>query len=180
MNAKRLFYVLCGMLAILIVGGGFAYYMASKNLHASIAEVSKRQADADVAEERVAKLSDLEKQYQRLAPVINQMNTALPRDKAQSDLSLQLQTMANKSNMKITSLQFTPSAQPGPTSQTTKVGDVLAIPVTFQLKGTYNQLQTFLKQLEQLNRYTNITSLSITKADDSILYSVQLNAYLKP
>ena len=36
------------------------------------------------------------------------------------------------------------------------------MPVTLNLSGSYEQMQTFLQSLERLNRYTSVTSLVIS------------------
>jgi Tfp pilus assembly protein PilO len=75
-----------------------------------------------------------------------------------------------------------PVGVPTSTSQTVKSGQVLALPISFQLAGTYEQLQTFLKKVERLNRFTNVTNLGISRPDKTkpIVYSISLNAYIKP
>lgn len=180
MKPKQFFYVLSGLLAFAVVAGAAAYYFASRSLQEKTMTLSQRQADQSLADEKLSRYQDLEKQYRRLSPVLNQIDQALPRDKRQSELSLQLQIIANASGMRIDSITFPASNTPGPTSQTTKVGDVLAMPVSFQLRGTYNQLQAFLERQERLNRYTSMNSLDISGTDPNLTFSMQLNAFLKP
>lgn len=180
MNPQKFFHVLAGILAVIVLGGGTGYYFASSMLNDNTVTLSQRLADKDLADEKLSKYQDLRKQYNKLAPVLDQLDQALPTDKRQSELSLQLQNIASASGMRIDSITFATSTTPGPTSQTTKVGDVLALPVTFQLHGTYNQLQSFLQKQERLNRYTSMTALDISGGGSALNFGIQLNAFLKP
>ncbi|HSX41467.1 MAG TPA: type 4a pilus biogenesis protein PilO [Candidatus Saccharimonadales bacterium] len=180
MTPQKYFYILAGILAVVLLGGGAGYYYATSNLTEGTITLSQRQADKDLADEKLSKFQDLDKQYHKLAPVIAQLDEALPKDKRQSELSLQLQNIASASGMRIDSITFPTSNTPGPTSQTTKVGDILALPVTFQLHGTYGQLQAFLQRQERLNRYTSMTALDISGGGSALNFAIQLNAFLKP
>jgi Tfp pilus assembly protein PilO len=178
---KRYFYVLCGVLGLLIVGGGFGYYFLSKSPASGTAELSQRLGDQQVAMQKLQALQDLQQQYQRLQPLIPTVYDALPNQKDQSTIALQLHDLAQNSGMNLDSLTFAPSTIPGPTSQTVAAGSVLAIPVTFQLSGSYAQLQAFLQGQERLNRYTSVTSLTITtSANGGLTFAITLNAYVKP
>jgi Tfp pilus assembly protein PilO len=180
MTPKRFFFVLGGLLALIIIAGGAAYYFASISLTTGTATLSQRLADEQLTTQRLADLNDLQSQYQHLAPLIPVVNEALPNQKNQSDVANQLHGIAANCNMALDSLNFSPSTLPGPTSQTVAAGGVLAIPITFQLHGTYSQLQQFLQQQENLSRYTSVTSLSITGTGNSLSFSIALSAYMKP
>jgi Tfp pilus assembly protein PilO len=181
MTAKRFFYILCGALAVIILASGAGYYYASRYLQEGTKELSQRLADEQLADERISSLTDLQKQYERLQPLIPTINNALPTEKNQTQIALQLRNIANHSGMTLDDLTFAASAAPGPVSQTVKVGDVLAIPVTFKLSGSYDQLQQFLSMQEQLNRYSSVTSLNInSKSNRQIDFDVALNVFMKP
>lgn len=180
MTPKRFFYLLCGLLAIILVGGGGAYYYASTALAASTQAYSRRLADDSLTDQRISNLDDLQQQYRRLTPLLPVVYNALPSSKDQSTIALQLHDIAAASGMSLDSLNFNASSAPGPTSQTIEVGDVLAIPITFQLKGSYEQLQAFLQQQENLSRYTSITSLAISGSGDNLSFAINLEAFMKP
>jgi len=181
MTPKRYFYLLCGVLGLLVIGGGIGYYLLSKSPASGTAELSQRLGDQQLAEQKLADLQDLQKQYQQLQPLIPTINNALPAQKSQSTLALQLRELAQNNGMNLDSLTFTPSTQPGPASQTVPAGSVLAIPVTFQLNGTYAQLQQFLQGQERLSRYTSMTSLAISASENGgLTFAISLNAFVKP
>ena len=181
MTPKRYFYVLCGVLALLIVGGGAGYYYLTKSPASGTIVLSQQLADQQLTQQQLQGLQDLKKQYQKLQPVIPAINNALPNQKDQSTLALQLHDLAQNCGMSLDSLTFNPSTQPGPVSQTVVAGNVLAIPVTFQLSGNYTQLQQFLQGQEKLSRYTSMTSLSIsTSGNGTLVFGISLNAFVKP
>ena len=180
MTPRKFFYILLGALALILVAGGYAYYYATTSLQEGTIKVSQRLGDQQLANERLAQLDDLKQQYQRLQPLLPTINSALPAQKDQTRLALQLRNIASKSGMSLDGLTFPASTAPGPVSQTVKVGDVLAIPVTFQLIGTYEQLQQFLQLQENLDRYTSVTSLTISSDRSGLSFNISLTAYLKP
>lgn len=177
-------------MAVTVLGGGAGYYYASIALHNDTQNLSRKLADEQVAADRLQGLSSLKARIQQLhvpdkknpdaPPLYDLIMQALPQTKEQTQLLLQLQSIADASGIELKSVAFAPSTIPGPTSQTVKAGDVLAIPVTLQLAGTYPQLQNFLERQEHLNRYTSIASLTVTGTGSKLTYGVQLNAYLKP
>lgn len=182
MKAKQLFFVLCVVLAVFIAAGGATYYFASVTLSSGTTELSERLADEQLANKKLDDLADLEKQYKRLEAVMPKIYDALPDQKLQSKIGVQLRNISQQSGMNLDSLTFPASTAPGPISQTIKVGDVLAIPVTFQLTGTYDQLRQFLGLQETLDRYTNVTALNISSGPNSktLTFDVSLNVFMKP
>src|SRR5207302_3804576 len=102
--------------------------------------------------------------------------------KQQSEIVLQLQQVASKAGMTLPGASFTASSLPTATSQTTKVGDALALPVAFTLTGTYDQLINFLTQVEHLGRYSSVNSLAIARGGGpkTLTFNISLNAFFKP
>jgi Tfp pilus assembly protein PilO len=180
MSAKRFFMILLGVLAVILIAGGAGYYFASRSLHEGTSQLSQRLADEQLADEQLANLEDLKKQYERLQPLIPVINNALPDQKNQSRIAVQLHNIADQSGMRLDTLSFPASTTPGPLSQTVKEGDVLAIPVTFQLTGSYEQLQHFLTSQENLDRYTSITSLNINQTPKGLTFDINLSVFMKP
>ncbi len=183
MTPRRFNYILAAIFCAILLAGGGAYYLASQNLSEGTKKLSQRLADEQLADQKITALTDLQQQYNRLKPLIPVINNALPTEKNQSRIAIELRNIASQSGMNLDSLTFPSSAAPGPLSQTVKVGDVLAVPVSFQLLGTYEQLQHFLTRQENLDRYTSMTSLGITAQSGSggrLNFDVTLNVYMKP
>lgn len=184
MTPKKFYYASLGALVFILVGGGAAYYFATIGVNQKTSRLSQQIAVDTVAEERLSQLIALRKQYQRFQPLIPQIEAALPPAKQQSEVALQLQQLAGAAGMNLPAVSFAASnGLPTGTSQTISSGGILALPVTFQLAGTYDQLQRFLVSLEQLGRYTSVTSLDISRADakaKTLKFSISLNVYVKP
>ena len=181
MKPKQFFYLLCGVCTVLAAGLGVGYYYETQHIKVETVALAKKSADATIASEQLDQLGDLKKQFQELQAVLAKLNIALPSDKNQSVVILQIEQLASNAGMTLPAASFQASAGlPSATSQTVKSGSVLALPISFQLNGTYGQLQTFLQQLEQLGRYSNVSSLAITKNGSTLSFSVILNVYVMP
>lgn len=183
MKSKRFFFILAGICVVLAVGLGVSYYFETNHIKAEGTGLKRQAADATLASEELTQLNDLKRQYASIQPVLTKLNIALPSQKNQSTVILQIQQLAANAGMKLPSASFQASnGLPSPTSQTVVSGGVLALPISFQLSGTYAQLQSFLQQLEQLSRYNDVTSLAITKSAETaaLSFSITLNVYIKP
>lgn len=184
MKPKQFFYVILGIMGAVAAAGGAGYYFGLQQLNARSATLSTKLAEQATAEAQIDSFTRLKIQYDRdIAPILPLMDKALPRDKKQTEILAQLQTLAGEVGLRITSVNMpSPQGLPTAVSQTIKAGNVLALPISFQMTGTYDQLQTFTAKVERLNRFTNITTLAINRPDKNspITYNISLNAYIKP
>lgn len=184
MKPKQFFLVLLGIFGVVLLAGGGGYYFALQHLHTKSDALATGLAAQAQTDTQIQSLTLLKRQYDRdILPILPLLDQALPREKKQTEILTQLQTLASQSGLQITSINMpSPSGLPTSVSQTIKSGTVLALPISFQLSGSYEQLQTFTMRVENLNRFTNITNLSISRPDKSkpIVYSIALNAYIKP
>lgn len=182
MTPKRYFFILLGVIVLLVAAGGYGYYVAVLRINASKAEYSAVLTEQSTAQQQIDDTSKLKNQYKRdILPQLDRILEALPRTKNQTAILAQLQSIAATSGLALTNVTL-PSAigLPGNTTQTVKSGTVLALPISFQLQGSYAQLQAFLSKVEKLSRFTNITSLAISHDKGNVTYSMTVNAYIKP
>ncbi len=184
MKPKEFFLVLMGTFGVILVLSGGGYYLALKQLKAQSADLAQNLAMQAAADDQIDSLDRLKHQYDReIVPILPLLDEALPRDKKQTEILAQLQNIATNVGLQISTISMpSPTGLPTSVSQTIKAGDVLALPISFQLSGSYSQLQAFTQRVENLNRFTNITNLAITHPDKTkpIVYSIALNAYIKP
>lgn len=183
MKPKQFYFGMLAALGILVVGSGAGYYWANNQTIHNTETLKQHLAELQTDDSTIDQLSSLKRQYEKIAPTLNNLDGALPKTKKQSEIIVQLQTLATNAGMSIPSASFNATAgSPSPISQTTKDGDALVMPLIFQMSGSYEQLQSFLKGVEKLNRYTTISNLAITKSDKPKLLSlsISLNVYLKP
>jgi len=184
MKPKQFFYVLIGIIAGLLAIGGVGYYFALTNVKATSDKLATQLAEQAAADEQSQYVSRIKTQYAHdIVPILPLIDDALPRSKNQTEILAQLQRIASESGLTIASISFaSPIGLPTNTSQTVAVGGVLALPINFQVQGSFAQLQTFLTKVETLNRFTNVTTLSVSRADKTkpIVYAMTVNAYVKP
>jgi len=181
---KQFFFVLLGLTVAVAALACSGYYFAMKKMQSDSRVLSGELADQTAADNQIDSLDHLQYLYNtEIVPILPLMDEALPRDKKQTEILAQLQNIATNAGLNITSISMpSPTGLPTSVSQTQKVGDVLALPISFQLSGTYDQLQTFTQNVEALNRFTNITNLAVSHTDKTkpIIYSISLDAYRLP
>ncbi len=184
MKPKQFFFGLLGALALTLILAGGGYYFALQQLKTESAQLSVQLAEQKSVGTSIEELGRLQRQYDKdIVPILPLIDAALPRNKKQTEILAQLQTLARTSGLQITSVNMpSPVGVPSEISQTVKTGQVLALPISFQLSGTYAQLQTFTSKVENLNRYSTITNLAISRPDKSkpVVYAISLNAYILP
>ena len=182
MKPKILYYVLTGALVVGGAAGIFGYYLASTELAERSKAVKAELTSSALSDEQIDPLNTRRIQFKELSPLRAKLERALPREKKQSEVALQIQQLAAGSGMTVSNLSFLNSnGVPSSTSQAVKVKDYFAMPITFQLSGSYPQLQSFLQRLEVLERYTSVTSLAIDAGNTrSLTFTVNLNTFFKP
>lgn len=184
MTPKQFFYVILGINLAVLLASGAGYYFAVKYIRTTSANLSAQLAEQNAAQDQLDSLTKLQYQYNHaIIPILPLLDQALPATKNQTEILAQLQRIATNTGLQLTSISLpAPAGLPTSTSQTVATGTVLALPINFELTGSYSQLQAFLTQVENLNRYTNVTTLSVSRADKNkpITYSMTVNAYVKP
>ncbi|HEX3082293.1 MAG TPA: type 4a pilus biogenesis protein PilO [Candidatus Saccharimonadia bacterium] len=184
MKPKQFFLVLLGVIAALLVATGGGYYWALQQMKQRTTVLATDLVAQSAADSEYAYLGKLKREYDRnIVPILPMLDEDLPRDKKQTEILAQLQTLAAQAGLQIGAINMpSPAGLPTGISQTIKAGNVLALPISFQLSGSYDQLQNFTAKVEGLNRFTNITNLAISHSDKSkpIVYTIALNAYIKP
>jgi Tfp pilus assembly protein PilO len=186
MKPKQFFFMMLGILVAVVAAGAGGYYFALKRMNAETTDLGASMAQEKTIDEQITSLDKLNREYNRtIDPILPLLDAALPRQKQQTEILAQIEHIAAATGVQQPFKAITmpsPVGLPSDASQTIKSGVVLALPINFQASGTYAQLQEFTRQLENLNRYTNVTNLVI-KSDqkkDPISYTFSLVAYIKP
>jgi Tfp pilus assembly protein PilO len=183
MKPKQFFFFVMGLLVAVVAAGGYGFNLAFTMMNAKSMELGTRLAEQKAADEQMEKLSKLQFQYNRdVVPILPYVDDTLPHDKKQSEVLAQISRIAKNNGMALDSI-LVPSAAglPSSVSQTVKAGAVLAMPINFKVRGNYAQLQNFTNNLESLNRFTNVTNLSVKRDGAGTgIYTYTVNAYVKP
>jgi Tfp pilus assembly protein PilO len=184
MKAHQASIILGGSLLLVVTLAGTGYYFGITYLTATTQKLQVQLTDTAQADSDLQALAIAKARYAKnIVPLKPLIETALPRTKEQTDILAQLQRIATANGLILANVSLpSPAGLPSAISQTLPVSGVLALPVTFQITGSYVQLQAFLTQIENLSRSTTVTSLSVTRPDPKkpITYSITLNAYVKP
>lgn len=200
LNAKRLRFVLIGLIALAFVVLAVSVYIASELLKSKSKNVQEAQLKAAVLEEeqnalRKAK-SDVEK-YKELSEIAASI---VPRDKDQAQTVREINNLAASNNVKIGAITF-PASQLG--SKTGAKGangmsDSQLKPVT-GIAGTYSLNITvksdgkapakwsdfinFLEGLEQNRRTALVTGVALTpdtKDPSKLQFILNIDEYIRP
>lgn len=187
MIPQKLFYILLGLIVIIVLGGGAGYYFGHVWLSEKIDELEGLRAEAIVAQEELDRLQELEIAYEDIQELEEKTNRILPEDKLQSEVASQIFAMIDGAGLNGGSISFQSTGGiPGRTTQTDEgsLNEVLVMPVNFSVSGTYQELLLFLDNVERQERFMQVTSLNINRggddsADGQLNLSIQLEVFLK-
>ena len=197
-NSKRLYFVLLGTIALLVIGliGG-AYGVAKMLSGESKQLVSNRLQVAVLANEQL-QLANAKKDVQKYQGLSTIAKSIVPQDKDQAQAVRQIVDIANANGIAISSITFpsstlgTATAKTGKQqlSQLTQVKDVsgvYSLQLTVQSDNAhpvpYTQFIGFLDALEHNRRTALVTSITIqpnSKNRSTLSFTLILNEYIKP
>lgn len=181
MKPKQFFYILTGLMIAIAGLGGYAYFKYFQKIQAQTKKLGFILADKQVASDKAALLKQLEKQYgETVLPLLPNAQTALPKTKSQSELARQLKALADSTGVSLSGLTFKASSQPSATSQTDSEEGLLAMPVNFDVGGSYAQVYDFIQRLEYFSREANIKSVGLSAGSAGVTAQLDVIVYLKP
>jgi Tfp pilus assembly protein PilO len=183
LKPKEFFFVLAGLTVVILGAGGYGFYWGLGFIRAQSNSLAAEYAVQQVAAAQITSLTNLGARYQKqIVPVTQEMDDALPRQKNQTEILAQVERVAAANSLNLSGVSMpSPGGLPSSVSQTIQAGDVLALPINFSVVGPYSELQSFTSQIENLNRFTNITSLIVQgQGSGNVQYTFSLDAYIKP
>lgn len=194
LQPKTFTYILIGTIAGLTLCGSIGFYYATKFMIGQKETLREAKTDLYLAEQRTQQLAELKGKYNKASQKLDEVTAALPSQKQQPEIIVQLKSEAEKIGFDLESIQFTgitSTIQKDKTkdpnlTQTTKKGDIYVLPVSLKLRGTFKQLSDYLVIIEKLSRYNSVVSINIIKpnenktATDSRDINILLNTYIKP
>ncbi len=194
LQPKTFTYVLIGTIVALTLIGTVGFYFATKFMTAQKEALRQAKTDLYLAVQHNQQLVELKVKYSKASQKLDEITAAMPSQKQQPEIIVQLKSEAEKIGFDLQSIQFTgmaSSVQKGKTkdpnlTQTTKKGDIYILPVSLKLKGTFKQLSDYLTIIENLSRYNSAVSINIVKENESQSstserdITILLNTYLKP
>lgn len=183
MTPKIMYYILLGIIGVLVIAGAGAYYVSHERLQTKITRLEQSNADTVLARERLNNLQKLEQSYDQISPLEDKMARMLPYDKKQSQVAAKIYTMIDSAGLKGSSITFESTEGMPDTRSQTAAGDVENVrimPVNFSVQGSYQQLQTFLNKIERQERLMQVTSLSIqhSSEENELSFNIRLEVFV--
>lgn len=199
MTAKRLNLLLMGALALLIVALLGSTYGVSKMLQAKSVQLANNRADSAKLSDQQADLIKSKQDIARYADLEKITKSIVPQDKDQAQAVREITNIASANDISLTTISF-----PSSTLGATKVGGVSKtnlsqltpvsnIPGVYNLQITvgnnpnntvsFNQLDSFLRGLENNRRTAAVSSLSIQPQANSanrLVFTLVINTFIKP
>lgn len=208
MNAKRLYWLLLGSLVIIFGGLLGATYGVSHLLKTKSSELASNKALVRQLTSQQAGLAKSKGDIARYAELENITKAIVPQDKDQAQTVRELTNIASANDVSLTTITFpsstlganatggtaratTPAATAKP--NLSQLTPVVGIPGVYNLQivvgnnaanyVTFNQLDAFLRGLENNRRTAAVSSLTITPQQDNtnhLVFSLIINTYIKP
>jgi hypothetical protein len=206
MTPRRFFFIMVGLLSlfiILIFGGTFAGNSLLQNKSKKLLEL---KAQNKAIEEQQVSLIQAKKDIEKYAPLNEITRSIVPQDKDQAKTVREINKIAEDNGIALKEIRFTtstlgqaaPKAAEGSTGSTptstapaiTQVRPVEGITGVYSLEITisparsvsYESFLRFLEGLEQNRRTAHVAKVAInpSKVDNSLTFTLTLNAYVKP
>jgi type IV pilus assembly protein PilO len=142
------------IVAVCIFAGLFLLLPKQKEIKRLNGEITNQ--DNEIAKDlaKVAKLSVLKVENEKLKKRLEELKLQLPEEKEISSLLKQVSDLGIKSGLKI--ISWKPEQKKDHPS-----GIVYEIPVSVELSGSYHNLGVFFSSLTKLNRIVNISDIKI-------------------
>ena len=180
MKTDRLTTVLAAYLGIALISGVVLYFFVIAPIYAS-GVAAKANADAQSTKlkalNQLAKDTDaLRQNYREVRDKRDQVLSLLPVESEEERLLVLLSDLAKQSGV----VMGTFAPQPALTAtQETITSSVSSYPATINVSGTYTNIQSFLKKLENAGRFINVDSgiFSSAGAGGSVDARLSLTAY---
>jgi hypothetical protein len=208
MNSKRVFFIMIGVLAILLLGTIGSAYVANMMLEKQATTLKSLKLLADVNNQEKTSLAQAKKDIVKYDELQQIAKTIVPQDKDQAETVRDIVKLAGDSGFKPTSITLPAStlgtgtkavagtngvAAPTVGTNLTQLTPAKGNPGLYILEVTisqdssapipYSQFIDFLSRLEQNRRTALVTSVVLQPSikDPSMLsFTLTLNKYIKP
>lgn len=193
LNAKRVYYILCGLIAVSLIALGACGYFANGFLKTQSKDVHDARLKTMVLEQTQSGLTkakaDIEK-YKELAEIAKDI---VPQDKDQAQTVREISNLAAENGVKLGGITFPTSTLGAKATTDSQLKAVQSIKGTYSLEITvrsdskasapYNNFLGFLQSLESNRRTALVTGITLTpdtKSPGKIQFSLTINEYIKP
>jgi len=203
MTSKKVYFLLLGVLGLVILASIFGTLYGTDMLKKSGDKLTEKKSELAVLKKDEEELIKAKRDIDKYKDLDLVAQAIVPKEKDQARTVRELYAIATQSKVQIESIQF-PSSELGQSSSKGKkkstvpegvtqlseikgMKGVFAMPIDIKLSETapitYPQLLDFLQRLEQNRRTSHVTSISIQPDKDNrdlIHLTLRINAYIKP
>jgi len=149
---------------LVILGIFFGIVPLKKDLKEIEEKISIEDKKLQEVEEKIKKISELEA-GEKSSISKEQIQELIPEAIKQDELINKISSFAEKNDMELRGLNFSKSGARE---------DFQSVVFSTTLKGSYDQLVSFLKEVENSSRFMNIESLNV-QSEEGGIYSFSLN-----
>ncbi len=192
-NAKRLYLVLCAMVAVALLAVGGGAYAAQSLLKGKSKDVYDARLNNLVLEEKQNRLRKAKTDIQKYSELADIAKSIVPRDKDQARTVREISKLAGANDIRIGSITFPGSSLGAKSPTDTQLKAVPTIPGTFSLSitvrsdskqpTTYERFTDFLEDLERNRRAALVTGITLTPDStdpNNVQFSLTIEEYIKP
>jgi hypothetical protein len=210
MNSKRVFFIMTGIVGVLVVASIGAVVAGDQLLHKKAENLNSYKLDSKVLDEQQTSLTQAKKDIEKYTELEKIAKSVVPQDKDQAEAVRELVKIANDNGITLSAISFPASSlgqtQTAPktdsssssstqtkTAPVTQVQPVDGIPGVYSLSinvqqdtnrpVSYDKFIGFLNDLEQNRRTSQVTNITVTPlpADrNKLTFSLTVQAYIKP
>lgn len=171
---KKVFYVMIGVILLVLIAGGGLFYYVDSLFAENAKELANLKADDLILEEKIRKGRAIEQQLEDIGFLIPVIEEVLPSNKEQSNLVAELTSIESQTGIELQNITFAGSdlsagADPSltQTEALESLGTVKLLPITTATQCvSFNQLLDFLEKAEENRRKMQITSIDISRRSD--------------
>mgnify|MGYP001546842807 CR=1 FL=1 len=205
MNSKRVYYLMLGLIVLLVVGLIGGAYGANGLLEKQANELKDAKAKNTALSNQQIGLTQAKKDVQKYSDLEQIAKSVVPQDKDQAEAVREIVNIASANGVKLASVTFPPSALGGTTGSAvasrssstannlSQLQPVKGIPEVYNLQITvqqdstapvpYNQFLSFLTGLENNRRTAQVSNITLTpdvKNRSLLTFNLTLDEYIKP
>lgn len=210
MSAKKTFYVMIGVVSLLVIGSVAAVILGNKHLARQSKQLVELKLESRLLEEQQTALIQANRDIEKYADLEKAAKAIVPQDKDQARTVREISKIAADSGIVLTSINFQSSnlgtVVPKPTANSdsdsatstpavpplSQVNSVAGISGVYALEITvvsdtskpvpYQRFLDFLARLESNRRTSHVDNINLTPSGDgsNLSFVLKLNAYVKP
>ena len=165
--------ILVAVMSIIALGGGFYQFILSPTMVRAEqvkSEVSAMEAKIEQIRKELRDQEELEKKYEQAKVEIASFETLIPNDKEIPDLLRELELIADRCNVILSSI-----AASSPINRTTHLEITLNLPI----KGEYRNILRFYNELTSAKRLIIVKTTSISPGADEYQVSIQAATFMR-